>query len=344
MLSNQIDKSAVRIYDTRTKIAGCGFFLAGCIITCAHVVKHALGIAHNSTTRPLDIVSFDFPLLNSRTILAGRVNKWFTEADVTSLEILSPLPENISAPRLIKADNLWGHSFRAYGFPRGHDEGVWASGRILHKVSNGWLEIEDVKQTGLFVQPGFSGGAIWDEEYHGIVGMVIGSDANLQSRVAYVIPTNKLIELFPEIEEYAVKPIDIDLQIITELLNLGLYSEAYQKCSKVLLIVPQHPVINLLGALSLLRGMGADKHRAVSITRAEKHLSIVCYSTKYRPTALAILGIIKYDSYYAHGLDEGSPSMEEIRRELQTYSNQVDTSFFNLIKASEAALAYLDLR
>jgi hypothetical protein len=345
MLSDQISQSAIRIFDTNAKVVGCGFYFADAVLTCAHVLNQALGISSVSTKKPTEYINFDFPLLNPRTMLTGRVTTWLPVDDIASLEIVSSPPKNLLTTRLIKAANLWGHPFRTYGFPRGFDEGVWASGRILDKVSNGWLEIEDTKQTGFFVQPGFSGGAVWDEYSDGIVGMVVGSHVNLNSRVAYVIPISKLLEFLPEIAENAFDPIDDDLQNIREFISLGSYMEAYEKCSKALLGTPNHPMLNLLNVVSLLKGRGADRLHASNMLKIEKHIKTACASPKIRPTALVILGIIKYDRYIVNGLDEGKPSIDELKSDLHNSDfTQVDRNLIKSIKASDGALTYLGLQ
>jgi hypothetical protein len=345
MLSDQISKSAVRIFDTKTSVVGCGFFFAGSVLTCAHVINQALRVSFTSTKKPTDSVNFDFPLLNSGTMLEGRVATWLPAADIASLEIVSSLPENLRSTRFIKATDLWGHSFRAYGFPRGLDEGVWASGKILHSVSNGWLEIEDLKQTGFFVQPGFSGGAVWDEQYQGIVGMVIGAHANPSSRVAYIVPITKFMEYFPKLDENSIDPIDDNVHKIRELISLGFYSEAYKKCRDTLVIDPHHPAINFLSVIALMKGKGADRLQANVVMRVEEHLRTVYNSPKAKSTALVILGIVKYDHYVVNGLDEGTPSVDEIKRNLhQTDLGEVDKDLISLIKASKGALSYLGLR
>jgi hypothetical protein len=72
--------------------------------------------------------------------------------------------------RLVTADDLWGHSFRALGFPAGYEQGVWASGVLRGRQADGWLQIEDTTETGYLIAPGFSGGPVWDDVLGGIVG------------------------------------------------------------------------------------------------------------------------------------------------------------------------------
>jgi hypothetical protein len=73
------------------------------------------------------------------------------------LELGGKLPEGSKPARLFELPNLWEHPFRAFGFPISHDTGVWASGLLRDTQTNGWVQIEDIKETGYSVAPGFSG-------------------------------------------------------------------------------------------------------------------------------------------------------------------------------------------
>jgi len=92
--------------------------------------------------------------------------------------------------RLVTADDLWGHTFRAFGFPSGYDEGVWASGQLLEKQAAGWVQIEDMKLTGYFIEPGFSGTPVWDEQVEGVVGMVVAVETrpNVRAALSFLPP------------------------------------------------------------------------------------------------------------------------------------------------------------
>lgn len=68
-------------------------------------------------------------------------------------------------------EDFWGNIFRVLGFPEGRPHGVWASGELRAELANGWMQLEDVKQPGYRLEPGFSGAPIWDEKLEGVVGM-----------------------------------------------------------------------------------------------------------------------------------------------------------------------------
>jgi hypothetical protein len=106
--------------------------------------------------------------------------------------------------RLVTADELWGHAFRAYGFPAGYDQGIWASGVLRGRQAAGWVQIEDIKQTGYFVAPSFSGGPVWDEQLNSVAGMVVAADTQTEFRAAFMIPANLLIEFWPALAQHSL--------------------------------------------------------------------------------------------------------------------------------------------
>lgn len=54
------------------------------------------------------------------------------------------------------------------------------------------MQIEDVKLTGYFVAPGFSGGPVWDETAGGVVGMIVAAERQPGLRAAFLIPAAAL--------------------------------------------------------------------------------------------------------------------------------------------------------
>ena len=145
-------------------------------------------------------IHVDFPLLLAGQIKIGKVIFWDAERDVAGLTIEGAPPPGAQPLSLVHSADLWGHPLRAFGFPQGVPNGVWALGRTLSCDSSGWLQIEDTRQTGYFVQPGFSGGAVWDEVLEGVSGMVVAADTREGVRTAFVLPTRLLIEILPQLQ------------------------------------------------------------------------------------------------------------------------------------------------
>lgn len=130
---------------------------------------------------PQELVHLDFPLLDHNTMLTARVVFWqparedWSGGDIAGLQLMSDAPVGAEAVRFALAEDVWDHDFRVFGFPRGQDNGVWATGRLLDRQASNWIQIEDNKTGGFSVIPGFSGGAVWDEQLEGVVGMVVAS-------------------------------------------------------------------------------------------------------------------------------------------------------------------------
>ncbi|MDW7991127.1 MAG: hypothetical protein RMK65_03085, partial [Anaerolineae bacterium] len=61
------------------------------------------------------------------------------EADVAVLELTEDPPPAAAPVALKEGSDLWGHSFRAFGFPEGHPTALGASGVIRGPDARGWL-------------------------------------------------------------------------------------------------------------------------------------------------------------------------------------------------------------
>jgi hypothetical protein len=201
----ELKPCVVRIRRTTGEVVGAGFLVGEKhILTCAHVVAAALGIAQDHVDQPEDSVQLDFPLLAPGKKLTAQVVVWQPPrpsghgGDIAGLELDALPPPEASPARLVAAENLWGHFFRALGFPRGNEGGTWASGILLDRQAASWVQIEDVKETGYRVQPGFSGTPVWDDDLEGVVGMVMVAEARPEIKAAFVIPTDVLLESWPE--------------------------------------------------------------------------------------------------------------------------------------------------
>ncbi len=213
-MTTSLNPAIVRIRTAGGHIVGAGFLVGQRqVLTCAHVIDDALGRPRNTPKMPQADVHLDFPLVAPDQHLTARVVCWQPSqpnggsSDVAGLELADDPPAGASPVRLVKAEESWGHSFRAFGFPQGHAGGTWASGVIRGRTANAWLQIEDTNVTGYRVQPGFSGGAVWDEQLDGVVGMVTVADRQPEIRAAFIIPTDRLVAAWPELEHALQKPL-----------------------------------------------------------------------------------------------------------------------------------------
>jgi S1-C subfamily serine protease len=194
------ESAIVRIQANDGTVVGAGFLVTEQhILTCVHVVTRALDLPHDVSGPPRANLHLDFPLLTPGLILTARVGHWQPVADVAGLELIGKPPPGGESTRLVTADDLWGHSFRAFGFPAGYEQGVWVSGVLRSRQADGWLQIEDTKGTGYLIAPGFSGGPVWDDDLDGVVGMIVAADTSETVKAAFLIPADVLVKTWPDV-------------------------------------------------------------------------------------------------------------------------------------------------
>jgi len=207
-----LESSIVRIYSNSGKVVGAGFLVSPKhVLTCAHVVNDALGISRTTQEQPDLVINLDFPLLAAKQLFAAKVIFWRPVnrnevfEDIAGLELETSLLDTAQPAQFLISENLWGHRFRVFGFPAGQPNGVSASGVLRSRTANGWVQVEDVKQTGYRVEPGFSGAPVWDDELHGVVGMAVAAEmSRVDVKVAFIIPTSILVNAWPGLGQQAI--------------------------------------------------------------------------------------------------------------------------------------------
>jgi AAA-like domain/Trypsin-like peptidase domain len=218
----------VRIYSNSDKVIGAGFLVSeNRILTCAHVVADALGMARNTCEMPDQEVSLDFPFLAPKQLLKARVVFWrpvnpgeFAE-DIAGLELKSAPPDAAKPAQFRPSEDLWGHSFRVLGFPAIQSDGAAATGVLRTPLANGWVQLEDIKQQGYSLEPGFSGAPIWDEELQGVVGMAVAAEINRpEAKAAFMIPTKVLCTAWSILGEQDTSVPDLELEFPTGQVDL----------------------------------------------------------------------------------------------------------------------------
>ncbi|MEH2113404.1 trypsin-like peptidase domain-containing protein [Nostoc sp.] len=210
----QTFRSAIaRIFYPDGAAVGVGFLVSGrtqnYILTCAHVITSALSLPEDIVEAPSDDIYLDFPLIASGQQLKAKVIFWqpvvsnastSEPEDIAGLQIEGQLPKEAQPIQLIRANNIWEHPFRIFGFPNGHNDGVWATGVLRDAQGKGWVQLEDSKVTGYRVEPGFSGAPIWDETLVGVVGMAVAAEKRREdTKTAFMIPADVLIAAWDEI-------------------------------------------------------------------------------------------------------------------------------------------------
>jgi len=205
-MQEPLEASLVRIRTTDGHVVGAGFLVGERhILTCAHVIRLALGLPDHPVDPPQGLVSLDFPLIPPRTLLTASVVQWCPplsdgSGDIAGLELLDEPPVAAEVVRFALAEDLWEHPFRAFGFPDGYDDGVWARGNLLGRQATNWIQIEDIKTQGFAVALGFSGTPVWDTRLQGVVGMVVAASRPSDLKAAFVLPLDVLVAAWPLIE------------------------------------------------------------------------------------------------------------------------------------------------
>lgn len=199
----QVFKCAIaRIYNQNSKVVGAGFLVNQYhLLTCAHVVTAALGIVTNTQQSPDGIIEVDFPLIapgqkvKAKVVFWQPVNPGQSKEDIAGLHIQDTLPTGVSPVQLVTTSDYWQHKFRIFGFPQGHDTGVWADGELRDIQATRWIQIEAIKVHGYQIEPGFSGSPVWDESLQGVVGIAVAAEKKRKDvKAAFMIPTNVLVE------------------------------------------------------------------------------------------------------------------------------------------------------
>ena len=202
-MQKSLETSLVRIHSATGGIIGAGFLVGERhILTCAHVVASALDLADDTTEKPQTLVSLDLPRVAPGRVLSARIVLWRPPLpdggdDIAVLELESDPPQGAQTAPLAHVEDLWEHAFRAFGFPKGYDTGVWATGRLLGRQVTNWVQIEDVKETGFSVEPGFSGTPVWDTQVQAVVGMVVAAEQRSALKTAFAIPLDILAKSWP---------------------------------------------------------------------------------------------------------------------------------------------------
>ena len=194
-------KSAIaRIHGKNNKVIGAGFLVPGGVLTCAHVVRDALGLSKNGQHDPIDEqIKVSFPYSRSKTPIIAEVVAYeyckeedAQKRDTAALRLLGLLPV-AAAPVLRLSSHGLNNTFRIIGFPSGRPEGREAVGEFMSALGDDCVQI--VGQKGYPIQGGFSGSAVWDETVEAVVGMTVAVDKeDLADKVAFMIPAISLIE------------------------------------------------------------------------------------------------------------------------------------------------------
>lgn len=161
---------------------GAGFLITPhYVVTCAHVVRDALGVA-NPDGLSGKWLTLDFPYANIKPCFAKLLwskscevllrPKW--GEDLALLELKEPLQLKPLLPPITPEFVSQNH-FRLVSFPKGFEyRGKWIEGKIAGSRLGGLLEMQADEP----IEMGFSGTPIWIDAMQCIAGMVIVVDSD----------------------------------------------------------------------------------------------------------------------------------------------------------------------
>ncbi len=177
------------------------------VVTCAHVVNVALGLDERSQPRPDGVIRVRLPLVDGEPLRA-RVARWVPPPtagaagdDIAGLELLDPAPAGAVPARLVVNQPPAGRSVRVFGYPGvpPRPDGAWVLTAVVGRVGGGRLQLESGVDAALRVQPGFSGGPVWDGELGRVLGLVSAASARANERDSYAIEADRLRTAWPQV-------------------------------------------------------------------------------------------------------------------------------------------------
>ena len=199
----------VRVRTPDGAVAGAGILVGDHLaLTCAHVVNSALGQPSMEVSAPAGNVLLDFPFSLTRNPCPASVIEqgWepinqLGEGDMAVVRLAGNAPDDSRQVPWVPFRSVWGHPYRAYGFPPGNDRGEWTRGELLGPSGRDWIQLEAMKVTGAAIEQGFSGSPVWDERLRGVVGMIVAEDLDRQQRTAFMIPIQVLTRLLDRVHD-----------------------------------------------------------------------------------------------------------------------------------------------
>ncbi len=180
------------------------------LLTCAHVVASTAGLPDDEPLPDLLPVTLDFPLLPGRPEVTASVHFSVPVAgdnsgDVAILQLDGEPPPGAVPLRIVEAEDLAGHRWRAFGFPkypgRGGDKdaGIWTRGTVEGREGTGWWQLTCDEEASFLLAGGFSGAPVWDEEYKGVIGIVVAVEGDQRRRTGYALTVESLAREWPQL-------------------------------------------------------------------------------------------------------------------------------------------------
>ena len=132
------------------------------------------------------------------------------EGDLALLELDRDPPLLARPAPLRLARAVAGHLCAAYGYPSGHDSGVWsepvATGQTVDR-----LQLTASDDRGHQIEKGFSGTGLFDTETGAVVGLVATRDRGKDVLGGFAIPLQAVVAAFPQLDPWVGWRLGTDL-------------------------------------------------------------------------------------------------------------------------------------
>jgi WD40 repeat protein len=160
------------------------------VLTCAHVI--------GSEPRTV-IVRFSFTGGEPITATVAPTG-WLAgeQGDLALLELERDPPQSARPAPLRLAHTVTGHACAAYGYPAGHDNGVWSESAVTGQTVDR-LQLTARDDLGHQIEKGFSGTGLFDIETGAVVGLVVTRDRGTGVRGGFAIPLQAVVAAFPQL-------------------------------------------------------------------------------------------------------------------------------------------------
>jgi len=208
------EKAIARIFDAQGHVIGTGFLVEpGYVLTCAHVVLQAIGIAKEQYAKyerqPQELITLDFHVLAGGQQIKAEVVDWLPysveSGDVAVLRLNDSAPEGVKPVPLVTVNRaeVEHEHHSVYGFGRSASGGRSDAYRPKANVAQGRFQLCKVGDPNdETIKPGFSGAPVWNETRSCVIGMVATAVVaqNDQQSLAYAIPTQTLHPLLKRLK------------------------------------------------------------------------------------------------------------------------------------------------
>lgn len=172
------------------------------VVTCAHVVNVCLGRALLALDRPGvdDDVETTFPIVSDGEPIPARVVGWSEPGtgglDCAVLTLRRPAPKDAGLTILsaIEGDDVVDDPLSVYGSLEPGHPGAHVRARLSGSVGAAWTQLDVDGRAG--VQPGFSGGAVWDKAQRSAVGMIVARALETAEATAYFLSAARIAAAF----------------------------------------------------------------------------------------------------------------------------------------------------